>query len=79
MNFNRRGHWDDALFVIMLVVPAAASIARYFESEREMARIVQAQHKAAAVALAVRPPAGPGQSRPLALHASTHQPVSAED
>ncbi|HEX4584395.1 MAG TPA: hypothetical protein VH183_06170 [Burkholderiaceae bacterium] len=77
MNFNRRGRWDDALFVIVLVVPAAVSTARYFESEREMTHIAQARHKATGVALATRSPAGPAQA--LALHSSTHQSAFAQD
>ena len=47
MNFNRPGCRDDWLFVIALVLPAAFAAARYFESDRQIAQIAQAQEKRA--------------------------------
>jgi hypothetical protein len=79
MNFKRRGSWDDALFVIVLIVPAALSTARYFESERQMTQIAQAQRKTTEVVLDARPPAGLDRAPALALRASRYQPVSGED
>jgi hypothetical protein len=43
MNMNRRTHREDALFVIALLVPAIFATARYFQSDREMTQIAQAQ------------------------------------
>jgi hypothetical protein len=51
MNFNRRTHREDLLFVIALLVPAIFAGARYFDSDTQMMQIVQAQQKTAEVAL----------------------------
>ena len=50
MNFNRRSHREDALFVIALLVPAVFAGARYVESDRQIAQIAQARSEAAVVA-----------------------------
>ena len=52
MNFRRPGCMDDVLFVIALLVPAIFATARYFESDRQMTEIAQAQSQRAAVASA---------------------------
>jgi len=57
MNFYRRSHLEDALFVIALLVPAVFAGARYVESDREMAQIAQAQTQAAVVAAQTQAPA----------------------
>jgi hypothetical protein len=44
MKFNQR-HFDDWLFVICLLVPLVFATARYFESERTMDQIAQAQEQ----------------------------------
>jgi hypothetical protein len=43
MNLSRRTHREDALFVIALLVPAIFATARYFQSDRDMIQIAQAQ------------------------------------
>jgi hypothetical protein len=50
MNFNRSGHRDNLLFVILLLLPAIFAGARYFESERQMNQIAQVQAKHESVA-----------------------------
>jgi hypothetical protein len=57
MNFNRRSHMEDALFVIALLVPAIFSGARYVESDRQMTQIAQARSHVAPVALEGKAPA----------------------
>jgi len=47
MNFNRPGCRDDWLFVIALALPATFAGARYFESDRQMTEIAQAQERRA--------------------------------
>jgi hypothetical protein len=51
MNFNRRSHRDDWLFVVALLVPAVFAGARYFEADRQMAQIAQARPQSALVAV----------------------------
>jgi hypothetical protein len=50
MKFNRPGHRDDLLFVIVLLLPAVFAGARYLESDRQMTQIAQAQAKHESVA-----------------------------
>jgi hypothetical protein len=50
MNFNRSGHRDNLLFVILLLLPVIFAGARYFESERHMDQIAQAQVRHESVA-----------------------------
>jgi hypothetical protein len=57
MNFNRRSHREDALFVIALLVPAVFAGARYVESDRQIAQIAQARSQAAVVAFQGHAPA----------------------
>jgi hypothetical protein len=57
MNFNRRSHREDALFVIALVIPAIFAGARYLESDRQMTQIAQARPQAAVIASAHHQPA----------------------
>jgi hypothetical protein len=52
MNFNRSGHRDNFLFVIALLLPAVVAGARYFESDRQMTQIAQAQAERQSVAAA---------------------------
>jgi len=47
MKFNRPGCRDDWLFVVALALPAAIAGARYFESDRQMTEIAQAQERRA--------------------------------
>jgi hypothetical protein len=49
MNFTCRSRRDDWLFVIALLVPAVFASARYFESERQIAQIAQAEPRSALV------------------------------
>lgn len=56
MNFNRRSHHEDLLFVIVLLVPAVFAGARYFESDAQMMQIAQAQHKTTEAVSAARAP-----------------------
>ena len=78
MHFTR--HCDDALFVIALVVPAAVSTARYFESERQMTQISQAQRATTEAAVDARSTITPERVRStLAMHANVHKPVSGQD
>jgi len=51
MNFNRRSHLEDVLFVITLLVPAIFASARYVETERQIIQIAQAQSHSASVAV----------------------------
>jgi hypothetical protein len=57
MNFNRRSHREDALFVIALLVPAIFAGARYVESDRQMDQIAQARSQAAVVVFERHAPA----------------------
>jgi hypothetical protein len=50
MKFNRTSHRDDLLFVIALLLPLIFAGARYFESDRQMTQIVQAQDQRESVA-----------------------------
>jgi len=80
MDFTRRLHRDDALFVIALVVPAAVATERYFESDREMTQIAQAQRKPTEAAVDARSTVMLDRVRStLALHANVHGPVPAQD
>jgi len=56
MNFNRRSHLEDVLFVITLLVPAIFASARYVETERQIVQIAQAQSHSASVAVAAPAP-----------------------
>jgi len=47
MNFYRPGCRDDWLFVIALALPTVVAGARYFESNRQMIEIAQAQERRA--------------------------------
>ena len=51
MNFNRRSHLEDVLFVITLLVPAIFAGVRYVETERQITQIAQAQSHSASVAV----------------------------
>jgi uncharacterized membrane protein affecting hemolysin expression len=52
MNFNRRSHREDVLFVIALLVPALFAGARYLESDHQMTQIAQARAQVTLVASA---------------------------
>jgi hypothetical protein len=56
MNFHRRSHVEDALFVIALLVPAVFGGARYLETDRETTVIAQAHTPAPSVAAAATAP-----------------------
>jgi len=56
MNFNRRSHLEDVLFVITLLVPAIFASVRYVETERQITQIAQAQSHSASVAVDTRAP-----------------------
>jgi len=45
MKYKYSSRRDDLLFVVALLVPAIFAGARYFESDRQMTQIVQAQGK----------------------------------
>lgn len=51
MNFNRRSHLEDALFVITLLVPAVFATVRYIETNRQLEQIAQAQSRSVSVAV----------------------------
>jgi len=53
MKYKHSSHRDDLLFVIALLLPAIFAGARYFESDRQMTEIAQAQAKRESVAGAV--------------------------
>jgi hypothetical protein len=57
MNFKRSGHSDDVWFVIALVLTAAFAAERYFETDREITRIEQAQAERALAAQTAAAPA----------------------
>jgi hypothetical protein len=50
MNFNRPGHGDNLLFVVLLLLPSVYVGARYFESERHKDQIAQLQAQRRSVA-----------------------------
>lgn len=80
MNFRRRSHWDDILFVTALVLPATMSTARYFESERQMTQIAQVRHETTEVVLGTRSPFIRDRARSqLASNANADKPASRED
>jgi len=56
MNFNRRSHLDDVLFVITILVPAIVAGTRYVETDRQITQIAQAQSHSAPVAADTRAP-----------------------
>jgi hypothetical protein len=56
MNFKRRSHLDDVLFVITMLVPAVFAGARYVETDRQITQIAQAQSHPASVAANTRAP-----------------------
>jgi len=57
MNINRRSHFEDALFVIALLVPAFFAGARYADSDRQMTQIAQARSQTSSVAFESHAPA----------------------
>jgi hypothetical protein len=50
MNFNRRSHIEDLLFVIALVVPAVVGGARYLEMDQDRMLIAKAHAPVMSVA-----------------------------
>jgi hypothetical protein len=81
VDFNRRWHCEDALFMVALAVPPAVSTVRTFDSERQIAQIARAAGTPSVVALNV-PPASTLEQRvqaTLALHASLRKPALERD
>lgn len=69
MNFKLSNHRDDLLFVIVLLLPGIFAGARYFESDRQMTEIAQAQAKRESVAGTV-----PGKAQARVRIAETEHP-----
>ena len=55
MNFSRRSHREDVLFLIALLIPAMFAGARFVESDRQMDRIARTQSAPTAIVLNASP------------------------